>query len=252
MKTTAISPGTLGLILLVACCSSRICGQESADALLSQARQAEAAGRLPDALKLLDTAAQQRSPAADLFSQRGGVHFKLAHLTESLADFDMQIKLRPTDGPAHWRRGLTLYYAGNYAAGVRQFTTSDRAEPQDVENAVWHLLCNAKILGLEKARGQLLPVHSDRRVPFMEIYALFAGRSSPERVLRRAQAGNPDEREMRQRLFYAHLYAGLDAEMLGKPEQSLAYIQKAVRDYPIQHYMMEVARVHLQLRQPQK
>lgn len=221
---------------------------EDAYQLLTQASQDESAGRFSNALEKLDKAAQLEPKLAEIYSRRGGLQFKVGNIAKSLDDFDTQIKLHPKEGPAHWRRGISLYYAERFADGVAQFASSDKAEPQDVENAVWHLLCNARVIGLERARKQMLKVERDQRVPMMEVYALFAGTSTPEKVLQQASAGNPNENERKQRLFYAHFYIGLYCEMTKQPELSLEYIEKAARDYPISHYMMDVARVHAKLR----
>jgi lipoprotein NlpI len=220
--------------------------------LLTQASQDERAGRYTSALEKLDKAAQLEPKLAELYSQRGGVQFKLGNIAKSLEDFDTQIKLHPREGPPHWRRGISLYYADKFAEGVAQFVTSDKAEPQDVENAVWHLLCNARVVGLESARKQMLKVQNDRRVPMMEVYALFAGTSTPEKVLQKATAGSSNEKENKEQLFYAHLYIGLYDEMIQQPEKSLEHIQKAASDYPNSHYMMDVARVHAKLRAMKK
>jgi lipoprotein NlpI len=215
--------------------------------LAEQAQAHEKAGRYQEARKLLDSAIQQQSNIPALYSLRGGIHFKLGMVKESLADFDQQIKLQPRDAAAHWRRGLTLYYAGKYAEGVAQFITSDKAEPEDVENAVWHLLCNARVQGIEAARKELLKVKSDSRIPMMEAYALFAGTSTVDKVMANAKAGTVSDDDRRHQLFYAHLYIGLYLEMTGDRARSLEHIRQAVKDYPISHYMMDVARVHLQL-----
>src|SRR5947209_5604591 len=142
--------------------------------LLSKAEAALKAGENADAVKLASQAIEADPKNAKAYDLRGTAHFKLAKITESLADFDKQIELDLKAGPAHWRRGLTLYYADKFADGVAQFTTSDKEEPNDVENAVWHFLCNAKVKGLEKARGDMLKVKKDPRGEYMmKIYQLF-------------------------------------------------------------------------------
>jgi lipoprotein NlpI len=216
--------------------------------LTAQAQSAEKKGNYDQAKQLLDQAIKIEPKRAELYSLRGGVHFKLAMIKESLADFDEQIKLNPRDAAAHWRRGLTLYYAVKFGDGVSQFITSDKAEPEDVENAVWHMLCNAKVKGVEAARKELLKVGKDSRVPMMEIYALFAGKSTVERVLAAAEAGQVSETERQSRRFYAYLYSGLFEEMMRQQAKSLEYITKALKEYPVDHYMMDVARVHAKLR----
>src|SRR5581483_4281550 len=67
-------------------------------------------------------AAPEFAPAYD---QIGAACFKLGLIKESLEAFDKFIALKPAEGPKHWRRGLTLYYAEKYADGVKQFTSSD-------------------------------------------------------------------------------------------------------------------------------
>ena len=80
---------------------------------------------------------------------------------------------------------------------------------------------------------------------------MFAGKAKPEDVLAAAEAGGPDERELRNRLCYAELYLGLYFEAKGEAEKSLGHIRKAAKDYSMPHYMGEVARVHLRARTKQ-
>ncbi len=88
------------------------------------------------------------SKAAAALDARGTAYFKIGEIKKSLEDFDRFIALKPQAAAAHWRRGLTLYYADEFAKGVAQFTTSDKEEPNDVENAIWHFLCNARVQGI--------------------------------------------------------------------------------------------------------
>jgi lipoprotein NlpI len=188
--------------------------------------------------------------ATTAFDQRGIAYFKMAKIRESLADFDKYIELVPMAAAAHWRRGLTLYYADEFAKGVAQFTTSDKEEPNDVENAVWHFLCNARVQGLEKARGEMLKVAKDPRGPyFMKIYDLFLAKAKPEEVLAAAEAGEANKELRQEQRFYANYYIGMYYESISEPKKSLEYLKTAVEKYPIGHYMMDVARVHIKLRE---
>jgi lipoprotein NlpI len=184
---------------------------------------------------------------AAAYDHRGSEHFKLGNFTQSLADFDRFLQLRPDAGPAHWKRGITCYYAGKFDEGRKQFEAGRDVYKDDVENAAWHFLCAAKVSGIDKARLSLLEIGKDRRVPLMEVYALYAGKAKPEDVLAAARAGKPAADELNERLFYALLYVGLYEDAAGDRERALEHLKKAVEDYKIDHYMWDVARIHLEL-----
>lgn len=199
------------------------------------------------AIVLASEAIMQDQRDADFYHQRGIEHFKAGKFNESIADFDKQIELRPKDKVSHWQRGISYYYAGRYDEGRRQFEGYQTYDDSDVENAVWRYLCMARKDGVAKARADILKIGKDRRVPMYEIYELFAGRLSPAEVLAAAKAGNPDQRELNSRLFYAHLYLGLHYETEGNKKLALEHLAKATDDYRIGHYMWDVARVHRNL-----
>jgi lipoprotein NlpI len=180
---------------------------------------------------------------AEAHDARGSAHFKLGKFQQSLADFDKALELRPEDKPGHWRRGITCYYAGRFDEGRKQFEGYEQVDTNDVENAVWHYLCNARLVGVKKARQAILKIGKDRRVPLMAIYALFRGEAKPDDVLNAARAGKPAAEDLNRRLFYAHLYLGLYFESLGEPKQALEHLILAVK-HRIEHYMWDVARVH--------
>jgi lipoprotein NlpI len=185
--------------------------------------------------------------AAEAYDHRGSEQFKLGHISESLADFDRFLEQRPEARDAHWKRGISCYYAGKYDEGRKQFELGKVIYKDDVENAAWHFLCLAKQSGLDKARQSLLEIGTDKRVPLMEVYALYAGKAKPDDVLAAARAGKPGADELNERLFYAHLYLGLYADVAGDRKQALEQITRAVEDHKIDHYMGDVARLHLAL-----
>ncbi len=194
-----------------------------------------------------DKAIELDAKLAEAYDHRGSERFNLGQFAESVADFDAFLKLRPEEKDGHWRRGISLYYAGKYEAGRDQFKACEKKYADDVENATWHYACNARLVGTEKARAALLKVGKDKRVPMMEVYALYAGKAKPDDVLKAARAGDPSERELKERLFYAHLYLGLYYEVDGDKEKAREHITKAADDYAIGHYMGDVARVHRDL-----
>jgi lipoprotein NlpI len=222
---------------------------DSPGELVDQANAALKKGDPAAAVKFADQAIAADPKLGIAYDVRGTAHFKLGKIKESLADFDRYIELVPAEGPKHWRRGLTLYYADEFAKGVAQFTSSDKEAPEDVENAIWHFLCDAKVKGVEKARGEILKVKMDERGPlFMKIYDLFRGTAKPEDVLAEADAGKATDDQRTAKRFYANYYVGMYYECVGEPKKSLEYLKTAVEKYPIGDYMMDVAKVHIQLR----
>lgn len=189
---------------------------------------------------------------AEAYDRRGSELFKLGRVAESLADFDKFLELRPDAGPGHWRRGISCYYAGQFEAGKKQFQSYEQVDTNDVENAVWHFLCNARKVGIDKARAELLKIGKDGRVPMMEVYGLFAGKLKPADVLAAATAGNPPAETAKVRLFYAHLYLGIWFDISGDPKQALQHLELAADQYRIGHYMGDVAVVHRNLLQKKK
>jgi lipoprotein NlpI len=184
---------------------------------------------------------------ATAYNRRGSIHFKRGQIKESIADFDKFIELRPAEEAGHWMRGISYYYAGRFGEGRKQFAAYEAVDTNDVENAVWHFLCNARLVGVDKARAELLKIGRDRRVPLMEAYALFAGKAKPQDVLAAAQAGQPPAEEWKSRLFYAHLYLGLYHEAMGNAPKALEHLTQAAGANWTGHYMWEVARVHVEL-----
>jgi len=192
------------------------------------------------------TAALKRDPD-DVAARdgRGDAYLKLGRFADAARDFDRVLELRPELAPEHWRRGIALYYAGRYADGAKQFETHKTANPEDVENAVWHYLCNAKAADRATARKQLIAVTRDARVPMKEVQRLFAGKATPADVLAAAEAVKAGTDAGTEARFYAHLYVGLFYESEGDAKRAREHLTAAVEKYEIGHYMWDVANAHL-------
>jgi lipoprotein NlpI len=184
---------------------------------------------------------------AEALDRRGSAQFMRGKFAESVADFDRFLKLRPKQSAGHWRRGISLYYAGKYDEGRQQFEGYEKVDTNDVENAVWHFLCVARKDGVEKARAKVLKIGKDKRVPMMEVYELFRGKLKPAGVLAAAEAGDLSAEQRKPRLFYAHLYLGIYADVLGDRKKAREHLALAAGKYKVDHYMGEVARVHHEL-----
>jgi len=181
---------------------------------------------------------------ASTYQRRGVAHFMLARPKQAVEDFDKYLQLRPDERPHHWQRGIALYYAGDFQEGAKQFELHKTVNPDDVENSAWHFLCVAKSKGPEAARKALIDVKGDSRVPMMKVQDMLAGKATPEDVIAEAKKGDPDEREARVRLFYAHLYVGLYFEALGDAAKAKEHVSLAAGKYFVEGYMGGVARVH--------
>ncbi len=189
----------------------------------------------------------ERDPKlAVAYDHRGSEQFILGHIKESLDDFDKFLTLQPKAAPSHWKRGISLYYARRYEDGRKQFKDGDKVFGNDVENAVWHFICNAKLKGVGKAREEILKIGKDDRVPMMVVYDLFMGKCKPDEVLKAAEAGEVPAPLWKQQLFYAHLYLGLYYDAKGDKAKALHHMKLAGGEYRL-GYMGDVAHVHAEL-----
>ncbi len=190
--------------------------------------------------------AQEVNAEAQALFREGVEAFFAAKPKESVAAFDKLIALEPALKPQLWQRGLSLYLAGDFAAGREQFEVHQTVNGHDVENAAWHFLCVARSAGLEAARKDLIPIEGDSRVPMKEVHDLFAGKGSADQVLKAAETGEGEARQ--NHLCYAHLYLGLYFEALGDEAKAKEHLRKAANDYRMDHYMGRCAQVHVKVR----
>lgn len=197
------------------------------------------------ALLLLSTAAFGEETVQSAF-QRGVQMFFDAKPKESVEAFDALLKLEPKAKPELWQRGLSLYYAGDFKGGREQFETHQTFNTNDVENAAWHFLCVAKAESVEAARKVLIPIEGDTRVPMKQVHELFAGKATPDDVLKAAESGEGDT--LRNHRCFAHLYLGLYFESIGDNAKAKEHMVKAATDFKMDHYMGKVAQVHCKLR----
>ncbi len=164
-------------------------------------------------------------------------------MKESLEDFDKYVTLQPKAESRQWERGIACYYVGEFERGAKQFEIYQTYHDQDVENSVWRYLCVAKAKDVEAARKNLLPITADPRIPMMQIYAMYQGTGSPEKVMAAVKEGKPSPEELNLREFYANLYIGLWHEAAGRSEDAKKYILESEK-HKIGHYMWDVAHIH--------
>ena len=180
--------------------------------------------------------------SAEKLVERGMKRFRDNKIAESIADFEAAAKRDPKLRPHLWQLGISYYYAGKFLQGKRLFESHRTVNPHDVENAAWHFLCAARAEGLESARKKILPIETrrDTRIPMAEVYALYSGKGTADDVLAAAAKAGTARAKM-----YAHLYVGLYDEVTGKTKEAREHLRQAAAVPLKNHYMHDVARVHL-------
>lgn len=192
--------------------------------------------------KKLDTGHAKNFQAA---MARGSLLLRAGRPKLALPAFDEAARLRPREVPYMWQRGIAQFYAGEYAAGREQFVVHRDVNANDVENAVWHFLCVAKIDGFDAARKNYLPAPGDPRIPMQQVYDLFAGIATTQDVIDAFSKLPADSPRAASAGFYGELYLGLYEEARGNANESKQWLRKAVARGKT-HYMADVARVHLE------
>lgn len=217
----------------------------------SRARLLVTARRFNEAISDYNALIEKAPQNAIVYHHRGEAHFRSGALTPAFKDFNEFLRQSPLYAPQHWQRGIVCYYLGNYKEGVEQFETHQTVNPSDVENAVWHFMCLARLEDPASARKRLIPIGDDSRVPMMEIYELFKGNGSVEEVLAAARKGKDtlSEDQWRNQMFYAYQYIGLYYEAYGLDQNASQAMKKAATEFAMDHYMGDVARVHWGLMQ---
>ena len=181
------------------------------------------------------------------YVRKGSEELIAGKIDQSIRSFEAAVKLQFDVRPHLWQLGIAYYYANQFADGRDLFETHQVVNPQDVENAVWHFLCVARLENVEAARKKLIRITGDTRVPMKEVHALFDGKGDAQAVINAASRVSEDA-QRKNALFYAYLYLGLYEEAQGNAAKSKEYIAKAAGEFQQTHYMGKVAQVHAKLR----
>jgi len=245
VRATFVTLVALLFMAVVAGLPTQVVDAEELEAKLAAARSAD---DHREVVKLLTGAIDGGSAPDNYWYWRARANFCLGKVEDAVADFDRYIERSPGQKSRQWERGIALYYAGEFEKGAQQFELYQTYHDNDVENSVWRFLCLVPTVGLEEARGTMLPIRHDPRVPMMPIYALYQGKASLEEVWDAVNSGNPTQAQLAGRRFYAQLYIGLYHEARGETElareQLLAAADEHKRTEQVNRYMWEVARVH--------
>ena len=194
--------------------------------------------------------------AVNLYSARGDLLIFLGEFEKAESDYQEMVKLKPELDASHWRLGIAMFFANHPEQAAKQFDKYNTFDNVDRENGIWRYLSHYRAFGKEEARRQLLRYEKDDRPPFKEVYRLFDGSLSSEEVLKTGGEDLPDA-ERESRLFYSHLYIGLNQFVEGKPQAAEASLRTAtLNSWPRKsgygpHYMWHVGRLqYLELRKP--
>jgi len=143
-----------------------------------------------------------------------------------------------------WQRGLSLYYVGRFQDGAQQFRDDVAVNPNDTEESIWALLCEARLVGFEAARRDMLRVGRDGRPVMRAAYELFRGEGSMAALVAAEAASAHDT-------FYSLLYQGLFWEATAENEKARDCVLAATAsEYGAGSgdYMAALAKVHAQRR----
>jgi len=197
------------------------------------------------------TAKLEANPKSlDDYSRRGDAYFFLGEFGKSVSDYDQMVQLDSELDSSHWRRGIAYFYAGKFELAAGQFERYHSFDDVDRENGIWRYLSQVKSLGRDKAREGLLKYKKDDREPFPAVYELFAGKITPEMILKQIGDAQIDDSERQKRLFYAELYIGLNHAVENEPTKAVPHLRAATANaWPRKagygpHYMWQVGRLH--------
>ena len=225
----------------------------AAEAPLSAARRAALRKGFDDTIARMTKQIKENPKNIALYSRRGDAYLFRGQFSQSVADYEKMIALDPKVEIKHWRLGIAYYYVGRYKKAARQFLLYDRFDHVDRENGIWYVLCQAKVVGVKKARTMMFRYDKADREPFPVLYKLFRGTATPEAVLKQINQADIKPSQRAARLFYAHLYIGLYNVLLDAPEPALKHLRAATANQWAQQrrggppYMWQVARLHYNL-----
>ena len=244
-----------GLVVVSLSTSSGVVrADESQPHPLSAKRQAELKKRFQNVVDLQTRNIGKEPSVVAHYSRRGDAFFHLGRFKKAVADYEKMVQLDPKRNASHWRRGIAYFYAGQHKKAAHQFEIYNTFDMIDRENGIWRFFSQAKAYGVKKARKNLLKYKKDDREPFPDVYKLFAKKITPAKIIANIDSAKIGKAEREKRLFYAHLYIGLNYALDGKKKkEAVSHLRKAVANTwgPAAgygpNYMWHVGRLHYEL-----
>ena len=220
----------------------------AADGPIPPERRADMIAAFGKARTEADEAIAKEPSSTEWLTRRGDARLFLGDAKGAVADFEKEIAVDASHDAPHWRLGIAYLFAGDFAKSVKQFEKYHAFDDRDRENGVWHFLGNARVVGIEKARTQMLEYTRFDREPFPAIYEMLAGKKTGAEVL--AEMEKKSLGENATVMFFAHYYVGLNEDLHGHNDAAREHLAKAValslkavaRGGP--GYMGQAARLH--------
>ena len=220
----------------------------AADAPIPPERRADMIAAFEKARTEADEAIAKEPSSTEWLTRRGDARLFLGDAKGAVADFEKEIAVDASHDAPHWRLGIAYLFAGDFAKSAKQFEKYHAFDDRDRENGVWHFLGNARVVGIEKARTQMLEYTRFDREPFPAIYEMLAGKKTGADVL--AEMEKKSLGENATVMFFAHYYVGLNEDLHGHNAAAREHLAKAValslksgaRGGP--GYMGQAARLH--------
>lgn len=164
--------------------------------------------------------------AVDRYSARGDLQMFLGDFEKAESDYLEMVKLKPELDTSHWRLGIAMFFANHPKLAAEQFDKYNSFDNVDRENGIWRYLSHYRAFGKDEAERQLLRYEKDDRPPFKEVYRLFDGTLTASEVLKAIPEDFRDE-SRESRLFYSHLYIGMNQVVEGQVENARASLLAA-------------------------
>jgi len=150
--------------------------------------------------------------------------FLYGDVQRSLLEFDQALESDPTIEPYLWQRGLSLWLVGKYEDASIQFERDVKVNSNDVEEALWKFLSDAKMEDVAEARGNILKVGGDARPIMTLCLKLYKDeKETPETIFSESDLYGDNANS-----FYANLYSGLWYDAIGRHDKALEFLAQSL------------------------
>ena len=198
---------------------AKIASTEDSDVRRVEVLNSQLMDSLTEQLREKGSIDDAASDAVDQYSARGDLQMFLGEFEKAEADYLQMVKLKPALDASHWRLGIAMFFANHPKQAAEQFDRYNSFDNIDRENGIWRYLSHYRAFGKVEAKRQLLRYEKDDRPPFKDVYRLFDGTLTASDVMQ-AIPKNLEKESRESRLFYSHLYIGMNEVIEGQIEDA--------------------------------